>query len=484
MFLEITNSFCELKGAIPANVSDLVTRVLTYENDIFPEVERLTFAMRWAKKQNDQKKYNQLQGQIKKLEATKTVCWFKKNKFPTGHLNIVKACLDRLKTPYEINDLRIIPDQDVMYKWNNRPHKPRYYQDEVHEICKNSSRGVIESAVGTGKSLMQGYLIKEFNVVSLVVVPSSGLSAQIYEDFRSWFGSQYIEIIDTKKIRSGKKLKPIRIVTIQSLASLQKSGDIQDLVGDVNLIICDEIHHAGSSSYTNLLPEIAHIYYRFGFTGTFLRNDSKSLDMWGFLSNVLYRYSAKQAIDDGFLTPFTTKIHRIPGVMSRAYPKEYKSNYCASPDFLAKVGEICVESPFDQILILVSRKDQGGALIHDYLQMMGIDSTFISGDNSKEEITESIKAFNNKDIRVLIGSQVIGEGIDVRSTDHLLLCQGGKSEIAIVQAIGRLVRLFEGKKSGTLHDFDFTGTKYMVKHQKIRLDIIKRNFAPKQITAV
>ena len=47
-----------------------------------------------------------------------------------------------------------------------------------------------------------------------------------------------------------------------------------------------------------------------------------------------------------------------------------------------------------------------------------------------------------------------------------------------MQATGRLVRLYADKVKGYLHDFNFTGTKYMGKHYKQRLDIYDRNFQP------
>ena len=35
------------------------------------------------------------------------------------------------------------------------------------------------------------------------------------------------------------------------------------------------------------------------FTGTYMLADSKTLEMWGILSNVLYEYPAYQAIEEG-----------------------------------------------------------------------------------------------------------------------------------------------------------------------------------------
>lgn len=477
MNLEIHNSFCKFTGDIPGNVRELVKQILTYRNDIDGDLGQLFNQVRQAKRYGNEKLAKSCMAKIDHLKANEWVCWFDNDVFPTGHLNIVREAVKQLGTKCQEIDHRKIPYNSLILKWYNRPHEMRYYQKNMHGLGIKEGRGVFESAVGTGKSLIMAYLVKEISVVTLIIVPSVGLGLQLENDFKSWFGSHNVETIDTKKVRAGKKLAPIRIATVQTLASLQKSGEIQLVVKDVQAIHVDEIHHAGASSYINLLPELHHVYYRFGFTGTFLRNDSKSLDMWGFLSNVLYRYPAHQAIAEGYLTPIEVNIYDLHGKAHRSYPKEYDLNYCGSEALLGKVLDICSQAgDNEQILILVKNKDKAGAIFHEFLKMNGFDNMYISGDDKKEVINNTIKAFNEKRFRILIGSSVIGEGIDVRSTDHLCMCQGGKSEIVMVQAVGRLVRLFEGKKLGRVHDFNFVDTKYMGKHLVQREDIYERNF--------
>jgi superfamily II DNA or RNA helicase len=124
----------------------------------------------------------------------------------------------------------------------------------------------------------------------------------------------------------------------------------------------------------------------------------------------------------------------------------------------------------------VGRKDKTGKILHEFLDKIGIESSYISGDSKRDVIKSALLDFNAKRINVLIGSSIIGEGIDVRSTDHLLMCQGGKSEIAITQALGRAARLYEGKTVAWIHDFRFNGTKYLEGHLEQRLDIYKQNF--------
>lgn len=477
MKLEIYNSYCRLNEGFSKESLQLIKTVLTYRNDIDAELNNLFFQLKKAKRNNNNKLYHLTLKKIQKLKESEWVCWFNDNQFPTGLLNIVKAALESIKEPYQEIDLRKRPPKELILNWNNTPHTLRYYQKEMLDLGLKEGRGVFESCVGSGKSLVMGYLIKEISVPSLVIVPSVALGLQLENDFKFWFGKNKVDTVDTKKVRSGKILKPIRIATIQSLASLQKSGELRHLLKDVKAVIGDEIHHAGSNSYTNLLPDMEHIYYRFGFTGTFLRGDARVLDMWGFLSNVLYRYPAFQAIQEGYLTPLEINIYDLPGRSSKSYHKEYDLNYCGNPVLLKAVLEICLNaSENDQILILVKNKDKSGKILNEFLNLQGIENTYISGDDKKEIINSSISDFNEKKIKVLLGSSVIGEGIDIRSTDHLIMCQGGKSEVVIVQASGRVVRLFDGKKIAKIHDFNFINTKYMSKHLKVRENIYQRNF--------
>lgn len=477
MKLVVKNSFVKVEGINHPLADELLRTVMTYRNDIESEKGQLFFQMKMAGKYGDEQKYHAIKAKIAQLEANEYVCLYRESSFPTGLMNIALEALTQLQIPFEIIDLRQHPGETAILRWNNAPWEPRYYQKEMIELGLTAGRGVFEAAVGSGKSLVMAYLIKAISCTSLVIVPSVGLSGQLYNDFSSWFGAGNVELLDAKKIRKTKKPKAISIVTVQSLGSLVKTGEFAEFAKHVDALYVDEVHHAGASTYTSLLKDLEHVYFRYGFSGTFLRNDNKTLEMWSFLSNVLYQFPAHRAIQEGFLTPMEVNMYSLTGRPNIKYQTEYDNHYCNNPELLEKITELVQSYSHDQILILVNRKDKCGLVIHEWLNSMGIDNSYISGDNDKYEINGTIRDFNEKKIRVLIGSSVIGEGIDVRSSDHLIMCQGGKSEIAIVQAVGRLIRLFEGKSMGLLHDFYFDGSKYMSKHADERADIYVRNFS-------
>lgn len=473
----IGNSYCQLKG-FPIEAVDIVRSRLTYDNqEVIYEVQQLKVSLAMAFRYKKLQKVRWMKARIAELEQRIEICWLKGDQFPTGHLKLVQETLEEHKAPYSIEDRRRNRVAKVKLPWAHTLPEPRYFQKDMLELGLKEHRGVFESAVGSGKTYIMQLLAHHIATPTLVIVPSKDLGVQTFDSFTHAFGKKNVELIG-----AGAKIvqkKPIRICTVQTLAAAQKKGrDLKNLLDGIGMLCIDEVHHAGAQSYTNLLPQFDHIYYRFGFSGTFMRNDSRTLDMWGFLSTVLYKYSAAQATREGYLTPLKVLVHEVTGSKGTTYQREYNANYCSNPELLVSLKRLFENfiSDDDQVLILVGRKDKSGKIIHEFLDELGIHSAYVSGDSKRDDVKQALADFNAKRVKVLVGSSIIGEGIDVRSTDHLIMAQGGKSEIAITQALGRAARLFPGKEVAWIHDFRFLGTKYLEKHLEQRLEIYRRNF--------
>jgi superfamily II DNA or RNA helicase len=496
----IRNSYCSLEN-FPQLVIDEVKSALTYKDEEVTQKKiqvlrnlKLSHAARKSggasgflgrklaeSGSSIESHISQLKAQLFRLEKEEMTCLLLPDgRFPTGLLGIVKEVLSHSKSlvNYDTQDLRVRPDSEYRFKWKREPHEMRYYQQDMAGIAEAQERGVFESCVGSGKTLVMLNIVKNKRVTTLIVEPSLPLISQTKKILESAFGKSFIEVITTVNAKKKKKFKPIRLVTVQTLASLLNQNLLSRVLGDVQLLLLDEFHHAASNSYTELLPQIQHIYYRYGFTGTFLRNDCKTLDLWGVLSQRLYHYPPYKAIEEGFITPVEFKIHKLPGINRMNYQKEYEANYCGSAAILKEIHKIIQEIlPNEQILVLVDRKDKSGLLIHEYLENRSIANSYVSGDDKKGVVNSAIEEFNSHKIRILIGSTVLGEGMDIQSTQHLILATGGKSEIKIVQAIGRGVRLHPGKTRAFVHDFLFEGTRFLERHLEQRLAIYANQFA-------
>jgi superfamily II DNA or RNA helicase len=476
--ITIGNSYCTLSGFSP-DILSAIQELLSYESQTVQyEIRRCETMIRQAEYSGNHRKAWGFNKKIENLKQELIVCWLRDEQFPTGHLQLVEEALGALGCKYRCVDNRVKPARSLELEWKVEPPEMRYYQKEMVDLALEKHRGVFESAVGTGKSLVIFNIIKRLFCPTLVIVPSSGLYEQIGAGLEESFGEDLVERLTTTKVAKGKALAPLRIATIQTLAALQKRGILEGALADIDMMIVDEIHHAGSLSFTNLIPHLEHIYYKFGFSGTFVRNAGDTLDMWGFLSQKLYSYPAKQAIEEGFLTPLKFIIEKLPGRRHKDYATEYNLNYGGSERLLQAIGNRLRYIPGnEQVLILVDRKEKAGDVIHEFLTAEGYPNTYISGDNKKAVILDAITAFNEKRIRILVGSSVLGEGIDLRTTNRLMLCCGGRSEVKISQAIGRAVRLSEGKKVAWVYDYWFQGTNYLEKHTKRRIALFREQFA-------
>jgi len=478
--IKLNNSFCTLNGFTSIDI-EKVKKSLTYTNeDVILEKQMLYSQIKRAGAKRNIPLLMALRGKFKALGPDQ-VCWLNKdNEFPTGLIHLVKESLQG--SQYTISDERIKPAPYNILRWHNKPHALRYYQQEAVDVFIKHSRGVLQLACGAGKTRIAVEIIKQLGVNTLFVVPSSALLTQAYDIFVSSFGEKNVQKITTLDMKKDKKLKPIRVATIQTLASLNKQGLIKTPLNNVDLFIMDEAHHSASDSYLDLLNALQPIYFRLNMTATYTRNDSKLMDLQGMSGEVIYDYNAIQATKEGYLTPVEFRIIPLPGKPDRNYQNEYKINYKCK-ELLESIKDLVKNKiPKDEpILILIDKKEHSGDVIYKYLIESGITCSYVTGDNTKDEIREAIEDFNDNKTRILIGSTVFGEGCDLRTTTHLIMARGGKSEIMVTQAIGRAVRLSPGKKVAIVYDFNFKYTKYMTKHLTQRVEIYQKQFAGKVV---
>ena len=483
----ISNSFCKIKGFEDKHV-ELIKNLLTYENsEVIYEINQTRILMGMAFRYKNIKRANWLKHKLGELEDARMVCWLRGDTFPTGHLPMILGALDAATVAFHVEDLRVNNAKRVEYTRNPALPPLRYYQQEMLDLGIKENRGVYVSCVGSGKSRLYQELTYALKVPTLIVVPAKDLCVQLYDGFVEFFGEKSVGLLDDAKLAVKPNKPNIRLCTIHTLTALAKRASenmsnhnpLDDFLADVGMLIIEEIHHAGCATYTTLLPKLDHIYYKFGGTGTFLRNDSKTLDMHGVLSDVLYTYTPTQAIREGFLTPLKVVVHQIAGVRGSDYQNEYATNYCKNDELLYTIRDIIREANHDaQILILVGRKEQSGHVITKYLKEIGISNIYVDGDCDRAHTKQAIADFNAKRVHILIGTDgVVGEGIDLYATNELIIAYNTKSEIKLVQSIGRAVRLAKGKTTAIIHDIHWENTKYLEKHLQKRLQLYVTNFA-------
>lgn len=476
MQIEVNNSFCRLKNTPKAALEGL-KNLLSYTNEsVAYERQNTLKQMKYAKSINNNRMLFGLRKKLQELPPAR-VEWLINGSFPTGHLPLVEEFLSKTKIKYALNDIRERPTAYNFFRPANPLPALRYYQHEIVDKCKQIGRGAVSASVGSGKSYCILKLVQDLGVNALIVVPSTGLVEQLGADFNLYLGEKYVDLLDAKKVKAKKKLKPVRIITIQSLASLTKSGNLDRILGDIDMFILDEAHRSSSRSYLNLLQHTEHVYYRFSFSGSYLRTDGTELDLWGFAATLLYHYPPKKARDEGFICHSNYNVVTIPGKAHKNYQREYALNYLGSKEFLKAIIKILNNIPTQEsLLILVSQKEKSGEIISNYLKKNKIEHCYLSGDDKKSTVKDALEAYNQGKIKLLIATKILGEGISINQCQHLILAGGGKSTIQSVQNIGRAVRLHPGKKIANIYDIGFSNTFYLEKHALERVNTYREWF--------
>ena len=75
------------------------------------------------------------------------------------------------------------------------------------------------------------------------------------------------------------------------------------------------------------------------------------------------------------------------------------------------------------------------------------------------------------EVKVLIGTSILGEGVDIPTADALVYAKGEKAEVTLVQNSYRTCTAVEGKKNAIIVDFGDRHHRRLLQHSQERLKV-------------
>lgn len=362
--------------------------------------------------------------------------------FPTGLLYRVAAFL----TPGDlIKDLRHLPISKLQLfsTWGS----PYQWQTDAVKIAGESHRGIISAPTGTGKTAMALMLILRLNVKTLVVVPSLEIK------------KQFIEAIGA-----------LKNVTVENI----DSTTLKTLT-DFDCLIIDEAHHVAAKTYQKLNKTAwTKIYYRFFLTATPFRNDTEETLLFESIAGkVIYKLDYITAIKENYIVPVESYYIEIPKQNTDAYSyaqvyKELVVQNILRNEIISKLL-FRLSIAGNSTLCLVREVEHGQILS---------DITGIPFVNGADETSRSyIEQFNNGACKVLIGTTgIMGEGIDTKPCEYVVIAGLGKAKSQFMQQVGRAVRKFPGKESAKVIIIRDTSHKFLLRHFNAQKTILKNEY--------
>lgn len=422
-----------------------------------------------------------------------------------------KFCEDRgyeLQAPESLMVGETVPD-DYGYELAeevNCKFKPRDYQNQYVVDAIRDSRSLSLSPTSSGKSLII-YLIQQhywraYEHRTLIIVPTISLVHQMAGDFADYGCKE-----EVYKIQGGIDKNtdaPIVVSTWQSLIKLPKEWFSQ-----FGVVLGDEAHNFQAKSLQKIMEGLDQCYYRHGFTGTLKSEESKThrLVLEGCFGGVRKHVSTKDLMDAGTVADFNVKaiVLSYEQDQRKSFHKAFKQikegskRYPAEREFLVNntkrnifIRNLLWSLEGQNNLVLFDLVEKHGKILEPLLQKEDRQLHFIYGatkGDERERIRHLVENDPIKQHDILASYGVFSTGVNLKKLDNVIFASGSKSEVKVLQSIGRALRKGNDADKATLYDIadDLSVgsfTNYTLQHFRKRIEIYGAEQFPFRIYTV
>jgi superfamily II DNA or RNA helicase len=369
--------------------------------------------------------------------------------------------------------------------WLSKPFDLRDYQEQCVSKLMDVKHGAISLATSLGKSRIIAELVKRHGLQTVIMVPTSSIATQLYNDFERWFGKRYVGMLGDGQRKFDKK---VTIGIAASLSNAEPGNEVWEALHSAKVFIVDESHTIAAATFKKVaMGLLANCPYRYFVSGTQHRGDGTEPILNGIIGNIIYTMSASDGISKGWLPkPKFCVIKTQQDVVCKDFDPDVitRKVFYGSPTINKRIGTIvdkAVESGNAPVLILVDDIAQFTNVIpyikHKVAFAHGtLDKKHkkkISKEHWSDDTTDLVERFNNGEFPVMIGTSAIGMGTNTIPVKTLIYFKGGKSFVSVSQGIGRGFRMCEGKTSFLVFDFDVEDNFILHKHLTERVDIYR-----------
>lgn len=383
------------------------------------------------------------------------ISFFKYGRFPYGLLpdfllyhkkwNDVELVIDNSVKTIFSNGIKIKPVYNLCYK-------PWDYQKETVEAGLRYTKMITRIATGGGKSYVISTLcncLDNYVNKQLIVVPTIQLVEQFYQDLIMYgmkpdIGRLHNEIENQENELNRK----ILISTWQSLSTRH------DLLPQYNSIFVDECHLATADELQTILTKCTNAKYRYGFTGTLPSNKAQLMSLKAFIGPVVKEYPYSYLAERGYVAKCNINLINLEYVVDDKFFGKYSGVREAvfQDHFTLDVMRNLILEIEGNILMLVTFKRKEGDFLKNELQRMfpKKEVVFLSGDDSLDIREDAKTTFaKNEGNMIFIATYGIFQlGINIPTLKNLFLAAPAKSEIRVLQSIGRALRIHASKVGG------------------------------------
>lgn len=362
-------------------------------------------------------------------------------------------------------------DNRVIHKANPLPHAIELWDPQIPAVedlmhDDYGHQGVLEAPCGSGKTVMLLYTVAELGQPTIILAHTDDLLKQ-WQDYCR-------RLLDYEPgLIQGDKCE-IKQITLASVMTLARRELDEEFLARWGMVILDEAHHCPAACFQEVMTKFP-AYYRFGATATPKREDNLQGLLYAICGPVIakvQRRALKQAglivdpvvmvQETGFSYPYTNMHQWHSMVRSLIHDRRRNAqiieNIIADHDSGNHV-QLVLSQQIDHLDLLAKSLKERRPDITQELLIAGGAKKDRSGrvirniSRTKAERTEAIRAARKGHLRVLFGTQLADEGLDIPRLDRLHLVFPTRAQGKISQQVGRIQRVHPGKRDVIVHDY-------------------------------
>jgi DNA repair protein RadD len=347
-----------------------------------------------------------------------------------------------------------------------RPYQQEAIDAFFAHVKLGEYSGIISAPTGSGKSAILADICKTLLTLwdnTKIIVCTHRY--ELIEQDRQELLRHYPEA-DTGVYSSGLSSRNTKNRVI--FAGIQSITAKGFLFGKVDLLIIDEAHKVNSeegTSYARLIQDLKTTNPNIvilGLSASPYRLDSGLLyEGEGRLFDTLYyEIDIVRLINDGYLCPVISKggVEKIDLSDVRTTAGDYNSKdleVAADNTILTRraVDEIIAYGHDRKAWMVFTTSIQHALHVSDEITARGIVNHVVTSESPQEERELALKQFKAGNLRCIVNVNILTEGFNAPQTDMVVLLMATKSPSKFVQAVGRGMRVCEGKKDCLILDF-------------------------------
>ncbi len=369
--------------------------------------------------------------------------------------------LPKTDTPIDMSFMK-----DLILTAGGNPIEARDYQLKAIEHGLTRKSAMLISPTASGKSLiiysLLRYVLDAQDKRALIIVPTTSLVEQMYADFGD-YSTQDPEF-DVKsmchRIYAGRPKfaedERVIITTWQSIYKMPGSWFEQ-----FGAVFGDEAHNFKAKSLTSILSKCRDAEYRYGTTGTLDGTQTHKLVLEGLFGPAFYVTTTKKLMDEGSLSDLDISVLLLK--YSEEFRKGFgKRSYQEEIDFIVtheKRNQLITNLALDQdgnTLVLFQFVEKHGKPLYHAINDKAHKRRkifYVSGEtgvDTREEIRRITETQKNAIIVASLGT--FSTGINIKNLHNIIFASPSKSQIKILQSIGRGLRKSEDGRAAKLYD--------------------------------